>query len=375
MNKILILGTGNAQVDFIIFCKEQGYEVHTISYKKEGRGIAYADHFSIINIIDTDTIEKYVSKHSINLIYTSGSDIAMSAISEVSERLGLKHFVSLPTALTCNNKILLRKKLALLNEGTYTIKFSEVTANNDNEKWDLFPAMVKPVDSQGQRGVNKVNNKKELEKALKKALENSRTQTAIIEEFIDGYEISVNTYILDNQPMLYFITERNSFREFPGGIIKSHCYPVTWKLNREKTEKMVMEVCRELGIENGPAYFQIKITSQGDPKIIEVATRFDGCHLWRLIKLLGGPDLFQVTLNHLEGKDITGYFSKESEYKKVTYAELFFFTQIPYTQMKRDEFDVSPYAVYHEWYYEDGETIRPMNRFMEKAGYQITIEL
>jgi biotin carboxylase len=375
MKKILIPGTGNAQVDFIKYCKQQGYEVHAISYKKEGSGIAYADHFAIINITDTEAIEKYARDHSIDLIYTSGSDLAMSTISEVTEKLGLHHFVSVKTARACNNKILLRQKLSNINDGNYTVKFLKITSLDDTEHWDTYPAMVKPNKSQGQRGINKVNNKSELKKAIEKAIENSYTKSAIIEEFIDGFEISVNTYILDNLPMLYFITERNSFQEFPGGIIKSHYFPVTRKLNREKTEKMVMEVCREMGIENGPAYFQIKITSQGEPKIIEVATRFDGCHLWRLIKLLGGPDLFQVTLNHLEGKDITGYFSKGSELKKVKHAELFFFTQKPYTQMKRDEFDVSPHAVYHEWYYEDGEIIRPVNGFMEKAGYQITIEL
>jgi len=374
MKKILIPGAGNAQVDFIKHCKQQGYEVHTISFKEEGRGIDFADHFQLINITNTKAVEKYIREHHIDLIYTSGSDLAMPTISEVSEKLGLPHFVSSKTARSCNNKIQMRKKLARLNKGNYTVKFSEVTRSIAACKWDIFPAMIKPADSQGQRGINKVNNKKELDKAIQKAIESSYTQSAIIEEFIDGFEISVNTYILDNQPMLYFLTERNSFQEFPGGIIKSHYFPVTHKLNPEKTEKMVMEVCRELSIENGPAYFQIKITSQGDPKLIEVAARFDGCHLWRLIKSLGGPDLFQVTLDHLEGKDIKGHFSKRAELKKAKQAELVFFTRKPFAPMKRDDYKVSPRAVYHEWYYKDGEPVRPVNRFLEKVGYQITIK-
>ena len=375
MKKILIPGTGNAQVDFIKHCKQKGYEVHTISYKDEGRGIDFADHFQLINITNTKAIEKYIREHSIDLIYTSGSDLAMPAISEVSEKLDLPHFVSANTSRICNNKILVRQKLSNLQDGNYSIKFSKITDPDKVNQWNTFPSIVKPADSQGQRGINLANNHGELKKAIKTALENSRTKTAIVEEFIDGFEISVNTYIFEKNPLFYFVTERLSFPEYPGGIIKSHLFPVKRKIDTEKIKKMVEEVSKELEIENGPAYYQIKINKQGNPKLIEVASRFDGCHLWRLISSMGGPDLFGVALNHLEGKDIKDHFPKKPEFKTVKHAELSFFTRKPFTRMKRNEYEVSPHAIYHEWYYEDGEAVRPVNSFMEKVGYQIIMEL
>lgn len=372
--KILILGTGNAQVDFIKLCKENGLFVYACSYKSEGRGINLADYFELIDVTDEHLIKKFVNKHKIRYIYSIGTDVAMPVIAKVSEELSLNHFVSYSTAQTCNNKALLRSEMGQLKNGIYNIKFREVLQLSDTKKWDIFPAIIKPTDNQGQRGVRKILSKEDIPQALEIALNNSSSKTAIIEEFVEGFEISVNSYIVDGDFLLFFITERNSFENYPGGIIKSHKYPVERNFEYNKVITLVRDVCEKLNIKNGPVYFQIMINNAGNPILIEGTSRFDGCHLWNLINKTIGIDLLTLTLNHLENKPIDKSIYSKKTVNTNLKAELSFFTQAPGTYMNTEYHIISEKSIFVEWFYEDGEIIRPINNYQEKVGYEIIID-
>jgi biotin carboxylase len=368
IDKILVLGTGNAQVDFIRFCKSKGLEVHSCSYKPEGKGIKYSDYFNVINILDEAAIEAYAKINDINLIYSTGSDMAMPAVMAVSKRLNLPFFVSPEIARICNNKTLLRQRLAKLPD--YNVHSKILSCPEDVNNWSIFPAIVKPADSQGQRGVQEVASKADLTEAFHKAIKHSNTNTAILEEYVDGFEISINLYVIEGEIKLLFISRRESFDEYPGGIIKSHSYPVTEKFDSARLKEMSSKVIKELEITNGPVYFQVKINRMGIPKVIEVTPRLDGCHMWRFIKELNGINLFDIILTHL----ITGsvddrLFHAQQDYLKP--ARLSFFTSKPNTKFHRSQFKEHDNAIYREWYYDNDEIIRPINGYADKVGYQI----
>ncbi|HNV80460.1 MAG TPA: ATP-grasp domain-containing protein [Tenuifilaceae bacterium] len=367
--KILVLGTGNAQVDFIEHCKKLGLEVHSCSYLPEGRGIDVSDYFSIINITDINNVTEYVERNGIDVIYSTGSDIAMPTIASVSEKLNLPVFISSKTANTCNHKTLLRNTLKSIPD--YSVTSMEVTEESDLGKWAIFPAILKPNDSQGQRGITEIYSADQLLDSFKFAISHSRTKTAIIEEYIEGFEISINIYVVNYQIVLQFITERISFNEYPGGIIKSHLYPVTRKLNIEKITQMSNAVVKTFDIKNGPAYFQIKIDKNENPKIIEITPRLDGCHIWRLISELKGINLFDIIVNHLINNEVDISIFEQNKPDKAPRAELIFFTSSPGDKFSMKNFHAVKDAVYTEWYYRDGEIVRPINQYAEKVGYQI----
>jgi biotin carboxylase len=373
MKKILVLGTGNAQTDFIQYCKEIGLEVHCCSYKNEGRGIQYSDYFEITDISDVENVRAYALDHKIDLIYSTGSEIAMPTISKVSEDLTLPVFNSFKTTTLCQNKNLLRDAFSDFPEFTVNYKF--IKTFDSLKTWNKFPAVVKPNDSQGQRGITIVERESELKNAFERAVSHSPSRSVIIEEFIDGFEISVNTYVLNGKPCFMFITERISFDQYPGGIIKSHKYPVSKYVNEDKVWQLLNSSLKRLGIINGPAYFQLKIGKTGNPKVIEVTPRLDGCHLWRMIYLIREIHLFQIIINHL----LTGIIEEKcfqksiklNDYKK---ASLDFFTQAPSSFFEKSKHITSQNASYIEWYYSEGEIIPVINGFAEKTGYQITLE-
>lgn len=369
--RILILGTGNAQVDFIEFCKKSGFEVYACSYKPEGRGMELSDHFEVININDIAQIRTFVINKQIDIVYSTGSDIAMPTIAAISEDLYLPTFISSETATICNNKAGLRKVLHGIPQ--YNVASMELQNEGDYKKWDILPAIIKPLDSQGQRGITEILSTNQLNTAFKKAIQYSLRQTAIVEEYIEGFEISVNIYVVNGDIKLLFVTERISFNDYPGGIIKSHQYPVTKDLNYDKVEDMSKKAIEILNIKNGPAYFQVKINSEGNPKIIEVTPRLDGCHIWRMIKELKGINLFEIVLNHLCGKKVDDdHFLKTVSHEKRN-AKLSFFTSPPNTVFQKSNYNPIDEAIYTEWYYNEGEIIRPINQYAEKTGYQIIL--
>ena len=96
--KLLILGTGNAQIDLIEYAKSIGLEVYACSYTNTDKGIPLADVFAQINIVDAEKIEGYVKENEIDYIYSVGSDIAVPTFCRVAERLNMFHFVSGKTA-------------------------------------------------------------------------------------------------------------------------------------------------------------------------------------------------------------------------------------------------------------------------------------
>jgi len=374
MKKIfLILGVGNAQVDLIKRCKEYGYEVFGISYKEEGRGLEYIDHFKQINIIDKKEVLKYAQSISADVVYSVGSDIAMPTVGYVSERLGTPFFVDEKTAELLHYKGRLRQ--FLIEKHINPIAFKVASSLEEFSDWNIFPAIIKPVDSQGQRGVFEVHKPADLQKHFTKSQSFSRSRNVIVEQYIDGPEFSVNTFVQNGLIVYSFMTDRYVIKEkLPCGIIKGHGIPAKvddWV--REKTASLLQEVINALGIRNGPVYFQLKYTDV-DVFIIEITPRLDGCHLWRFIKLMYGIDLLDLTIRQLERNSSPPQLDTNPT-KPVQKQNLYldFFHQKTGTQFQKVKSEKES-CLYEEWYYKEGETVRYINGYLEKTGYQIWAE-
>lgn len=362
----LVLGVGNAQVDLIRYLKAHGWRVIGCSYRHEGRGLEDIDEFILLNVTDVDGIESFVRAHHVDLIYTIGSDLAMPTIAQVSARLGLPAFIAPAVAVMLQNKLRLRGFLAEHNISP--VKFQAVRGQHDLDAWSYFPCIVKPVDNQGQRGVYIAHNMVEACAGIENSLSHSRSQTLIIEEFLEGPEVSANTFISNGQTVFNEISDRLVVDGSAGGIPKGHIYPAqacTGDLLAET--KALVEMCNhELGILNGPVYYQLILTVNG-PRIVEVTPRLDGCHMWRLIKTVCGVDLLNLCVTRLMGEELPPLDVRpgmDSYYLGFYYcppAQQFFLSGYqPVSEVK-----------YLEYYYADGETVRPINGYLEKVGYSI----
>jgi len=369
---ILILGVGNAQVDAIKVCKESGYNVFAISYHDEGPGKKFVDKFDVINITNKKEILNYVYKNMIDFVYSVGSDIAMPTIGYVSSKSGKPMLVSCKTAELLQNKAMLRNFLSKNNLCSIPFKILSEISNEIN--WNLFPAIIKPVDSQGQRGVYKVISFEEIKKYFSKTLKHSRCKKVILEKYIDGMEISVNSFVYNGKIIYNFISDRLVVNDAPGGIACGHRLPSQApKLIQKKADKLTKEIISKLNIKNGPVYFQLKYNSN-DVFVIEVAPRLDGCHIWRLIKLKYGIDFMNLTFNILSNKlNVSNHNFSVPETQYDGSLRLEFFLQKPGTLVKIKTEKLEN-LLYKEWYYSNDEIVKPINGYLEKTGYQILLE-
>ncbi len=366
MKKILILGTGSAQRDIMEQCRERGCFVIATSYASGYPAQKLADEFYQVDITDAEATGELAKSTDVDCVYSIGSDVAMPTVAAVSENLGLPCFISRETAVICNHKNALRKTLADKKvEGN--IPF-QIMKSADDEITIPFPAMMKPSDSQGQRGVRKVADAGEVREHFEETVGFSREGKVILEPYIDGNEISVNVFLENGEMKFYLISDRRVWDEYPGGIIREHIIPSQYEGDKSvcaKIRKLVEDVLEAIGLKNGPAYFQIKVTPDGVPFLIEVTPRLDGCHMWRLIRYSTGVDLLQASLDMLEGLP----YSQPETYEAAAYS-LEFLCGKPGTVFSKSNYIV-PEHEFLRWYYDDGETVKHMNGYFEKCGYVI----
>jgi len=370
--RVLILGVGNAQVDAIRHCKELGCEVFGVSYRSEGRGLALVDHFERINIVDKPAVLDHARRIDADVIYSVGSDLAMPTAGYVSERLGKPFFVSEAIAGLMQNKGLMRGFLR--DNDLSPVPFQVAGSLGELADWDIFPAIIKPLDSQGQRGVFELSDTSELERNFTASQSFSRTGQVIVERYIDGPELSVNAFVYNDEIIYSFTTDRHVVEGLPGGIVSGHSIPAGIDDEvRGRVDRLVEEVVRALGIHNGPVYFQLKYTDPG-AFVIEVAPRLDGCHIWRLIKLKYGVDLLDLTFRLLlEGSLPSPQCPEYTDLLPEQELQLEFLLQEPFSRFRIDE-RFTRRTFYEEHYYRPGDEVRAINEQMEKTGYRIKPE-
>lgn len=365
MKKILILGAGNAQIDLIERCKEMGYETHGLSYTNTDAGIPLLDVFRQINIVDKEAVAHYMTEKDIDYIYSVGSDIAVPTFAAVAEQKKKRCFVKPKTAQTCCNKHLLR---SLCDGEIYNLPYICCENVEQARMVDFFPAYIKPVDSQGQRGVFRVSSYQEILECFGISKSYSKLGKVIIEKEVDGSEVSVNAYVENGKVIFKIISDRISYDEFPGGIIKAHKLPSKYAGTdiEDKIASVADSIIEKVGIKDGPVYFQMKIAKDETPYLIEVSPRLDGCHLWQLIKEYCGVDLLEVTVKHL----VEGKVSIQPETNCSLPVYLEFFCQPTGTNFRSEDFSALP-SVYSKMYYKDGDVVKKLNGYMEKCGYRI----
>src|SRR5690554_1093703 len=368
MKRILILGTNATQSDIINYLNETGWETHACGYKKVGPGCELAHHFHLVDTIDIDAVKKLAQDIKADVLYSVSSDSAITSATKVSEELGLPHLLDGKMIDLFNNKHEFRDFLNKHDIG-YT-KYTKVNEENKNSvDWDIFPCVVKPTNSQGQRGVQLVNDKNSLLEAIELAFESSKDGEAIIEEYLDGAEFSSNIIVQDGKIILNEFSDRIVFGTEHFGLPKGHRIPITY-INDEQlaiAKSYVEKIIKTLNIQNAVLYIQMKL--KGDqPRVIEIAPRLDGCHIWRLIKQVRGVDLRELAIKCLLGEkiDMSNYKSVVDKHGVLEFYHLPTTEKFDMTKLK-----LIPDVSFTEYRYTDGECIVPINGRLEVVGYCI----
>ena len=154
------------------------------------------------------------------MVYSTGSDLAMPVACRLSERLGLPHFVSSYAANVCNHKNLMRERLTLECEGNIPFQ----VLDSIDKIAIQYPAILKPSDAQGQRGIFLIRSQSEFESHFQDVVKYSREGKVIVEKYIEGPEVSVNGYMVNGVMRFLIVSDRDTWAEYTG-LIHKHIVP------------------------------------------------------------------------------------------------------------------------------------------------------
>lgn len=365
---VLVLGTNAGQADLIRHMKAIGWRVIGCAPAKGEPGQAFCDIVEHVNIVDLDALEIIARRHAVDLVYSISSDVAIRSVVALSERLGLPHFYDSAFIDLLDDKAALR---AFLNEhGLSPVPFRKVSDSRGLESWTHFPCMVKPTDAQGQRGVQRIDRPEDLAMAVEKAIPLSRSRQAIIEGFLHGIEVSCNVLVCGGQTRIRVLSERLVHGASAPGVPRGHLIPAVNvpEPDRAKALELVDQIIAAMGHRDGVLYFQMIMTPEG-PRVVEIAPRLDGCHMWRLIKASHGIDLLAHAVDCLTGTAVPTHVTPLTGGDQPM--ELMFQQMAPGQPFSTARFPVPADAQYHEYRYADGETVRAVNGILEVVGYYV----
>lgn len=370
---ILVLGTNAGQADLIRHMKALEWRVIGASPIVGEPGQAFCDVVEHVNIVDLDALEEVVKRHSVDLIYSISSDVAMKSVVALSERVGLPHFYDSAFINLLDNKAALRAFLRDNDLGP--VPYRQVADVAGAQGWAHFPCMVKPTDGQGQRGVVRIDRAEDIAGAVTNAVEISHSSQAIIEGFLDGVEISCNVMVCGGKTRMKVLSERLVHGPHAVGVPVGHLVPCrnVSEENQVAALDLVTRIIAAMGTRDGVLYFQMIVTPDG-PRVIEIAPRLDGCHMWRLIRATQGADLIEMTMNCLTGAAAVPTLPKNAMGDRHgTPMELMFQQVPPDTAFDPAAFPAPEGAIHHEYRYKTGETVRAVNGFLEVVGYYVRV--
>jgi biotin carboxylase len=296
MKKLAILGASYLQLSLVKKAKEMGIQTHCFAWSEGAVCKEECDFFYDISTLEMDKILKKCKEIGIDGIVTIASDIAVPAVCYVAEKLSLigNNFSD---SFASTNKYLMRKQFVAHNVSSPA--FVHATNMYDPLIIDLtFPLIVKPTDRSGSRGVTKINNKEQWTKAIERALSESISHTAIVEEYIIGDEVSVETISWEGTHYILAITDKVTTGE-PYFVEIEHHQPSM--LDSEIQEKIKSETIKALNSLNhkyGASHSEFKITNEGKVIAIEVGARMGGDFIGSdLVRLSTGYDFLKATID------------------------------------------------------------------------------
>ena len=274
MKKIAIVGASYLQVPLIEKAKEKGLETHVFAWACGDVGETIADFFYPISIVEKKQILEKCKEIGINGICSIASDLAAITVNYVAEKMGLTGNPMTAVEVS-TNKHLMRE--CFEKNGDPSPKSIQVETMKDLEGVSLtYPIIVKPVDRSGSRGITKLESSDGLEEAIECAKNQGFEKYALVEEFAEGQEYSVEYISWKGEHHFLALTKKFTTGA-PNFIEKGHMEPAgVDETTLEAVKKVVTHALDSLGLRNGASHSEIKISSKGDIRIIEIGGRMGG---------------------------------------------------------------------------------------------------
>ncbi|HET6601730.1 MAG TPA: ATP-grasp domain-containing protein [Gaiella sp.] len=377
MSSVLFVGAGRHQRRAIAQARERGLRVVAVDRNPEAPGLALADVAEVVDFADVDAVEDVARRHDVNGALTVSADRAVPVVAAVTEHLGLPT-IGTDVAHRMTHKIAMRRTLA--EEGIPQPPFAAVR-NLAEGRGALetvgLPAVLKPVDSGGQRGLFRIETAGDLESHLHSALAESPGREAILEGFVEGTEMNGIVVVRSGDARMVTLSDRLRPDGVGFGVGWIHLYPASIHSDQlGLAERVAERSVAALGLQDGIAFPQLIASPDGGVSVVEVAARIPGGQMADLVRHAVGVDLVELALRVALGEPIPDdvalpRFSQPLAIRFLTASP----GPLPTGTVTRigplDGVLGAPGVVQAETYLTVGETIRPVRLDGDRRGYVI----
>ena len=289
--RLLVLGAGPAQLGLLAAARERGIFVIALDRDPAAPGFRYADRRAIISTEDEQGIERLAAAEGVEGILAPGIDWPVAIAARVAQRLGLPHPLDPAVAPLTVSKLKQRERLA--EAGVPQPSWRVVS---EVEEGLPVPSVVKAPDRQGQRGLTLIRSEEDFPAAIAAAIEESRSGVAVVEEVVDGPEVTVNAFSVRGRFHPLTVTDRLTAETPAYGVALAHVWPSEADGDAAKVAEAATAA---LGITDGPTYTQLRAG-----QVMEVAARLGGGHDAELAHAALGVDLNALALDAALGEPV-----------------------------------------------------------------------
>jgi biotin carboxylase len=292
--RLLVLGAGPAQLGLLEAARRRGLYVIAADRDPQAIGFEHADERAVISTDDEPALERLARALDVNGVISPGADWAVGVAARIADRIGLPHAIDTATASLATSKARQRERFSEAG-----VPQPHVAAPGEQPR---LPCVVKPVDQQGQRGLSVVREREALEAAVAAAAEASRGGGYLIEELVEGPEVTVNGVSVEGAFVPLAVTDRLTADPPAHGVALVHAWPAS--RDADAAVGAARAAAEALGVRNGPTYTQIRLGPHG-PRVMELAARLGGGHDAELVEAATGVPLNDLALDFALGQPVS----------------------------------------------------------------------
>ena len=303
--RVLILGASNIQLNAIKRTTELGIETVVCDYLKDSPGKKISKFSHMASTFDEEECLKGAREYKVDGVFTLGTDQPVYTTSYVAEKMGLNSYLHTKTAKAVTNKKVMKN--IFKDNSIPTVSFAIIGKDFKDEDIShlRFPVVVKPLDSQGPRGVFKLNSISQIREEFHNVLSFSREAEILVEEYYKSDEITVSGYVVEDKMCILTVTDRLTYEADKHiGICTAHDFPSKhMKGHFKEIEEISSSIVKAFSIHNGPIYFQMLIGKDGI-LVNEIACRIGGAYEDMFIPLITGIDILDYVIKSSLGISI-----------------------------------------------------------------------
>lgn len=371
MKKIMIIAGGDWQVPIIKKTKEMGFFVINSNLYPDSPGFEFADIGEVADVIDRNKNLEIAKKYSPDAVITDQSDIAVSTVAYVADKIGVPGIGNEKAELFtnkymmrefCKNNNFIYPKYELVNSIEKAINFANEIG---------YPVVLKPTNSQSSRGVIKVSNEIELKKQYENTLKFCINNIMLVEEFIGGFELTVEGFKFYDRHISLAISKKNHLPHNEMIADELLYMPFDEEIDFGRLKEINNKLVDEMQLPFGITHAEYKYY-KGDFYLIEIAARGGGTKISsHIVPAITGIDINELLIKSALGEKILSTSLGEI---KQGYAILEFF-QFPEGKVKKligiDALEGNPNVLDFGMNFKVGDTIELPKDDRSRHGYFI----